>query len=112
MKKRMLTMLLALVMILSVLPFAAMAAEAECDHSAAQFRLESEDADCIHEGAINYFCKECGELVSSVAKPGGFAPHTYGEDSTCDVCGRVCKTHTYGSAETVPATVEHMLLAV
>lgn len=104
MKKRMLTVLLALVMILSVLPFAAMAAEAECDHSAAQFRLESEDADCIHEGAINYFCKECGELVNSVAKPGGFGPHTYGKDSTCDVCGRVCKTHSYGSAETVPAT--------
>lgn len=104
MKKRMLTMLLALVMIICVLPFAAMAAEEECDHSAAQFRLESKDADCSHEGAINYFCKECGKLAMSQAMPGGFGPHNYGTDSACDICGAICKHKNYGTPVTVPAT--------
>lgn len=103
MKKRMLTMLLALVMIVSVLPFSAMAEEAECDHSAGEYWLESKPGDCLHEGAVNFICKECGEIARRQPSEEGFGPHNY-KDSKCTVCGDVCKKHDYSDKVTVDPT--------
>lgn len=102
MKKRMLTMLLALVMIMCVLPFSAMAAEEACTHSAETY-IEREEADCIHQGAINIFCKVCGKLKNSQTLP--LASHTY-KKSKCTVCGAVCSKHRYGPEVRVEATCE------
>lgn len=101
MKKRMLTMLLALVMIMCVLPFTAMAAEEECAHSE-KTHIEKEDATCIHQGVIYIVCETCGEHI--IDKLLDFGPHTYGNDNKCDVCGNLCKHKNYGTPVTVEAT--------
>ena len=99
MKKRMLTMLLALVMILSALPFSAMAAE-ECAHS--KTYLEKTESTCVTKGVIYCFCKDCG--ARRWAQVQELVPHSYGADSKCKVCGIVCTKHTYGAEVTDPAT--------
>jgi len=98
MKKRMLMMLLALMMIVSMLPFSAMAAEKICLHK--KTYIEKEDGDCLHQGVINIICKNCGYVKSTQQ---GFAPHSYDTNSKCTVCGTVC-SHTYGEKVTVAAT--------
>jgi hypothetical protein len=59
MKKRMLTMLLALVMVISLLPVSAMAAPSKCNHYKYGFNIEKAEGDCKTESAINYICKNC-----------------------------------------------------
>lgn len=105
MKKRLLTMLLALLMIMSVLPFAAMADEVFCtEHENAKTYIEKEESDCIHYGAIYIFCTECGKLKNEPQLL-PLASHTY-KDSECTVCGTVCSKHTYGPEVRVEATCE------
>lgn len=101
MKKRMLTMLLALMMIVSVLPFSAMAAEETCAHTAGTY-IEREESNCLYKGAIYYFCKDCDKLVWVVEKE--LTDHTYGADYKCTVCGTSCKKHNYDAKVTVAAT--------
>lgn len=101
MKKRMLTMLLALVMILSALPFSAMAAETPCAHSPYGYYLETVESTCQIQGAVHFFCKNCGKNCQTQVKP--LADHIYGKDSKCKVCGIACE-HSFGSAVTVAAT--------
>ena len=100
MKKRMLTVLLALVMIMAVVPFTAMATEEQCDHSSTY--IEKEESTCIHEGVMYCFCKDCG--VRRWGKVLELAPHAYGKDYKCTVCGTSCKKHAYGSEVRVEAT--------
>lgn len=102
MKKRMLTMLLALVMIMSMLPFSAMADGEDCIHGFTY--IETEEASCFREGAINCKCRVCGILLWSLPMGGGLAPHDFGPDDKCTVCGFACKKHTYGPRVTIPAT--------
>lgn len=103
MKKRMLTMLLALVMIMAVVPFTAMAAEETCDHHSSYGTLtESVDSDCIHRGAVHILCKRCGEVLRSNYTP--LAPHKYGADYKCTVCGTSCNKHDYDAVVTKAAT--------
>lgn len=101
MKKRMLTMLLALVMILSALPFAAMAAETPCDHLSHGYYLETSESTCKVQGAVHFICKNCGKNCQTQIKP--LAAHAYGKDGKCKVCGIACE-HTFGPVVTVPAT--------
>ena len=88
MKKRMLTMLLALVMVMAVVPFTAMAAQKCSHHYSYGTTTESVDSDCIHRGAVYIFCKKCGEIKSTTYKE--LAPHNYGADYKCTVCGTSC----------------------
>lgn len=102
MKKRMLTMLLALVMIVSALPFSVMAEETPCNHTGYGYYLETSQSTCKDQGAVHFFCNNCGINYWSQTKP--LADHTYGADYKCTVCGISCKTHSYGSEVRVEAT--------
>ena len=64
MKKRMLSLLLAVVMILGMLPMTILAADA-CAHESVE-AVYTDNTDGTH--AVTYVCESCGEAVANAAE--------------------------------------------
>lgn len=88
MKKRMLTMLLALMLIVSMIPFAASAATKVCDVCDYTITVSHRAATCKLGGETVLKCDDCGRTKTETTEK---LPHTstklYGKNATCTETG-------------------------